>query len=196
MKISTSIGVMLMAGAAASLAQAQTKPEDFINPPPPKTSSPEPVRVPAPGTENNGFEEPVRPAGRGANELVYRGGSWFVVRSVKDGGKTVTCTGMYRVNRSVQVNKDALVFRTPVHVSTVALVLDGQATGSPRPLTAAEREAGAISITGDAFAQLSKRGRLNIDVVTNDGAKTRHDLDLNGLAGAVKTIEAACPGRR
>ena len=32
-------------------------------------------------------------------------------------------------------------------------------------------------------------------VLRNEG-KTRHDLDLHGLAGAVKTIEAGCPGGR
>lgn len=193
MKISTSIGVMLMASAAVSLAQAQPKPEDFINPPPPRTI----VVPPSDATpEGKGFEEPIRPSGRGANELVYRGGSWFVVRSVRDGGKTVTCTGMYRINRAVQVNRDGLVFRTPVHINTIALGYDDQAMGAARALTAAEREAGSVTIAGNAFAQLAKRGRLKIDVVTNDGAKARHDLDLNGLAGAVKTIEAGCPGRR
>ena len=195
MKISTSIGVMLLAGAAVSPAQAQTKSEDFINPPPPRTIV-QPPGATAPAPEGSGFEEPVRPSGRGANDLVYRGGSWFVVRSVRDGGKTVTCTGMYRINRNVQVNKDGLVFRTPVHINTISLGYDDQAMGAARAPTAAEREAGAVTIAGSDFAQLTKRGRLKIDVVTNDGAKTRHDLDLQGLAGAVKNIEAGCPGRR
>jgi hypothetical protein len=159
MKISTLLGVMLMAGAMVPAAQAQSRSEDFINPPPPvPRSSAGPVDAPA--ADKSGFDEPVRPAGRGANELVYRNGSWFVVRSVRDGGKTVTCTG------------------------------------TARPLTAAEREAGAVSIAGSDFAQLVKRSRLKIDVATNDGAKTRHELDLNGLAGVVKNIEAGCPGRR
>ena len=191
MKIPTLVGVMLV--ATASLAQAQSKPDDFINPPPPRTGT-GPTDIPA--APNSGFEEPVRPAGRGANELVYRNGSWFVVRSVRNGGNLVTCTGMYRVNRSVQLGKDTLVFKMPVHVSTISLGFDGQAMGAARAVTAAEREAGAISITGDTFAQLSKRGKLNIDVVTNDGGKTRHELDLQGLAGAVKYIEAGCPARR
>jgi hypothetical protein len=103
---------------------------------------------------------------------------------------------MYRVNRSVQVNKDALVFKTPVHINTISLGYDDHGMGTARPLTAAEREAGAVSIAGSDFAQLVKRSRLKIDVATNDGAKTRHELDLNGLAGVVKNIEAGCPGRR
>lgn len=197
MKISTSIGAMLLAGATASLAQAQTKSEDFINPPPPRTSAtPDNRGFDNQGAEGRSSNELSQPGGRGASELVYRNGPWFVVRSVRDGGKSVTCSGKYRVNRNIHLNKDSLVIQTPVHVSTVSVGFDDQAMGAARALAPAEREVGAVALRGDTFEQLSKRGRLKIDVVTNDGAKTRQDLDLHGLAGAVKYIEAGCPARR
>ena len=52
------------------------------------------------------------PAAERPNQPVYRNGPWFVVRSVRDAGAVVACTGFYRANRRVQLSKDTLAITT------------------------------------------------------------------------------------
>jgi hypothetical protein len=126
------------------------------------------------------------------NQPVFRSGPWFVVRSVRDGGSVVACTGFYRANRRVQLSKDMLVVKTAEDVKSVALGFDDAPFGSPRPLTASEHDLKAIAFAGDDFAKLSHSNQLRIEVETPQGVM-RHELELNGLAGALDNIDKGCP---
>jgi hypothetical protein len=126
-----------------------------------------------------------------ANQPVFRSGPWFVVRSVRDGGKVVACTGFYRANRHVQLSKDTLIVQTPEEAASVALGFDDKA-GAQRPLSAGEKELKAIAFTGDDFAKLAHSSKARIDVVTPQGTM-RHELELNGIAAALENIDKGCP---
>jgi hypothetical protein len=125
------------------------------------------------------------------NQPVFRSGPWFVVRSVRDGGKVVACTGFYRANGHVQLSKDTLIVQTPEEAASVALGFDDKA-GTQRPLSAGEKELKAIAFTGEDFAKLAHSSKARIDVVTPQGTM-RHELELNGLASALENIDKGCP---
>lgn len=126
------------------------------------------------------------------NQPVFRSGPWFVVRSVREGGNVVACTGFYRANRGVQLSKDSLVIKTRQEIRTVSLGFDGKPMGAPRPLSAAEKQLGALAISGDEFAQLSLSSKLRLEFVIDQGAQ-KHELELRGLKGALENINAGCP---
>ncbi|MEJ6021775.1 hypothetical protein [Ramlibacter sp. PS4R-6] len=126
------------------------------------------------------------------NQPVFRSGPWFVVRSVRDSGKVVGCTGFYRANRHVQLSKDTLIIKTVEEVSGVAFGFDGQAPGALRPLSSAEKELQAIAFTGEDFAKLSRSYKVRIDAATAQGTM-RHELELTGLSGALENIDKGCP---
>ena len=126
------------------------------------------------------------------NLPVYRSGPWFVVRSVRDAGKVVACTGFYRANRHVQLSKDLLIIQTPEEVSGVAFAFDEERFPAPRPLTAGERDLKAIAFSGDDFAKLAKAHKVRIQAGTAQGT-VRHELELDGLSGALANIEQGCP---
>lgn len=123
---------------------------------------------------------------------VYLSGPWFVVRSVREGGDVVACTGFYRADRHVRLSKDTLVVKMPDEVKAVAFGFDDQPVGAPRPLSDGEKELQAITFTGDEFARLAQSRKVRIDEVTSQGTM-RHELDLRGLAGALENIGNGCP---
>jgi hypothetical protein len=123
---------------------------------------------------------------------VYRSGPWFVVRSVRDGGSVVACTGFYRASRRVQLSKDMLAIKTAEDVNSVAVGFDDGPLGAARPLTPGEKDLKAIAFTGDDFAKLSHSNKLRIEVETPQGVM-RHEFELNGLAGALDNIDKGCP---
>jgi len=124
------------------------------------------------------------------NTPVFRSGPWFVVRSTGESG--VACTGFYQADRHVLLGKDTLTFRTPDDASAVAFAFDDQPMGMQRALSASEKDLKGVAFTGDDFAKLSKEKKLRIDIATAQGTM-RHQLDLNGLAGAMENINAGCP---
>ena len=124
------------------------------------------------------------------NQPVFRSGPWFVVRSTR--ADIVVCTGFYRANRHVQLTKDMLVIQTPEEVRDVSFAFDDHAAGAPRPLSAGEKDLKAVAFTGDDFARLAKSHTVRIDA-TNAQGVVRHDLELNGLPGALENINAGCP---
>jgi hypothetical protein len=126
------------------------------------------------------------------NTPVYRSGPWFVVRSVRDGGDVVACTGFYRANRHVQLSKDMLIVRTSEDVKSVAFGFDDGAMGAQRPLSDSEKDLKAIAFTGDDFAKLANAHKVRIAAVTPQGTM-RHELQLDGLAGALENIDKGCP---
>lgn len=126
------------------------------------------------------------------NQPVYRSGPWFVVRSVRDGGNVVACTGFYRANRHVQLSKDALVIQTGDEVKSVAFGFDDQPMGAQRPLTTGEKELKAIAFSGEEFTKLAQSRKVRIEEATPQGTM-RHELELNGLAGALENIANGCP---
>jgi hypothetical protein len=126
------------------------------------------------------------------NQPVYRSGPWFVVRSVREGGSVVACTGFYRANRHVQLAKDTLILQTPEEVKAVAFGFDDQPMGAQRPQSAGEKELKAIAFTGDEFDKLAASRKVRIEVMNSQGTM-RHELDLNGLAGALENINQGCP---
>jgi hypothetical protein len=127
------------------------------------------------------------------NQPVYRSGPWFVVRSVREGGDVVACTGFYRANRQVQLSKDMLIVQTtPLDVTGVAFGFDDQPVGASRPLSAGEQEIKAIAFSGDDFVKLAHSSKVRIEVETPQGT-LRHELQLDGLAGALDNIEKGCP---
>lgn len=126
------------------------------------------------------------------NQPVFRSGPWFVVRSVRDGGNVVACTGFYRANRHVQLSKDTLIIQTPEEVRAVAFGFDDQPVGAQRPLSAGEKDLKAIAFEGEEFKSLARSGKVRVEVETPQGTM-RHELDLRGLAGALQNIEQGCP---
>jgi hypothetical protein len=126
------------------------------------------------------------------NQPVFRSGPWFVVRSVRDGGNVVACTGFYRANRHVQLSKDMLVIKTVEEVTKVAVGFDDEPMSAPRPLSTAEKDLKAIAFTGEDFTKLARSRKLRIEVETPQGTM-RHELDLTGLAGALDNIDKGCP---
>jgi hypothetical protein len=127
-----------------------------------------------------------------SNQPVYRSGPWLVVRSVREGGDVVACTGFYRANRRVQLSKDMLVVKTAEEVKSVAFGFDDAPLGAPRPLTAGENDLKAIAFMGDDFTKLAHSKKLRIEVQTAQGVM-RHELELNGFAGALDDIDKGCP---
>jgi hypothetical protein len=125
------------------------------------------------------------------NTPVFRSGPWFVVRSVRP-GEVVACTGFYRANRHVQLSKDMLIIKTAEEVKGVGFAFDSDPVSAARPLSGAEKELKAIAFTGDDFSKLSKSRKVRIEVATPQGTM-RHDLELEGLAGALDNINAGCP---
>ena|SRR5438067_6965475 len=131
-------------------------------------------------------------AAEAPNQPVYRSGPWFVVRSVRDGGNVVACTGFYRANRHVQLSKDTLVIETSDDVKGVAFGFDDQPMGAQRLLTTGEKELKAIAFSGEDFARLAHSRKVRIEAVTPQGT-LRHELELNGLTGALESIGNGCP---
>lgn len=126
------------------------------------------------------------------NEPVFRSGPWFVVRSVRDGGNVVACTGFYRGNRGVQLSRDVLAIKTQQDIRGVSIGFDDKPMGKERPLTSAEQQLGALAISGEDFARLARSKRLRVAVTTAQGT-SQHALELRGLAGALENIQAGCP---
>ena len=125
------------------------------------------------------------------NTPVFRSGPWFVVRSVR-AGEAVSCTGFYRANRHVQLSKDMLVIQTGDEVKGVAFGFDDQPMGAQRPPSTGEKDAKSVAFTGEDFAKLAKSRKVRIEEATPQGTM-RHELELNGLAGALENINAGCP---
>jgi hypothetical protein len=126
------------------------------------------------------------------NQPVFRSGPWFVVRSVRDGGNVVACTGFYRANRHVQLSKDTLIIQTQEDVKGVAFGFDDRPAGAQRPLSAGEKDLKAIVFSGEDFKNLTSSYKVRVEVLTPQGTM-RHELDLHGLAGALGNIEQGCP---
>lgn len=126
------------------------------------------------------------------NQPVFRSGPWFVVRSVREGGSVVACTGFYRADRHVQLSKDTLIVQTTEEVKAVALGFDDQPVGAQRPLSAGEKDLKAIALEGEDFKSLARSRKVRMEVVTPQGTM-RHELDLRGLAGVLENIEQGCP---
>ena len=126
------------------------------------------------------------------NQPVFRSGPWFVVRSVREAGNVVACTGFYRANRRVQLSKDALIIEMPEEVKAVAFGFDDQPVGAQRPLSAGEKDLKAIALEGEDFKSLARSRKVRLEVVTPQGTM-RHELDLRGLPGALENIEQGCP---
>ena len=126
------------------------------------------------------------------NQPVFRSGPWVVVRSTRDGGSVVACTGFYRANRHVQLSKDTLIIKTIEEVNSVAFGFDDHVPGAQRALSTGEKELKAIAFTGDDFRKLAGSYKVRIDAATAQGT-IRHELELTGLAGALENIEKGCP---
>lgn len=136
---------------------------------------------------------PAGPPAERPNLPVYRSGPWFVVRSVREGGDVVACTGFYRANRNVQLGRDMLVIKAPaVEVEGVAFAFDGESMPARRPPSAGEKDIPGVAFTGADFARLARAQKVRIELGTPQGTM-QHDLELAGLAGALDNINAGCP---
>ena len=133
-----------------------------------------------------------QPAGPRPNQPVFHAGAWTVVRSVRDGGDVVGCTGFYRAHRGVQLSKDALILKSPVALNSVGLLLDGAPLRRPGPPSKTEDSLGAVVLTGAEFEALAKASTLTLELVTAQGPQ-RVVVTLRGFAAALENIHAGCP---
>lgn len=133
-----------------------------------------------------------QPAGPRPNQPVFHAGAWTVVRSVRDAGNVVGCTGFYRAHRGIQLSKDALILKSPVALNAVGLLLDGAALRKPGPLSKTEESMGAVVLTGAEFGALAKASTLTLELGTAEGPQ-RVVVPLRGFAAALENIHAGCP---
>jgi len=126
------------------------------------------------------------------NEVVFRSGPWYVVRSVRDFGNVVACTGFYKLHPGVQLAKDNMIVKTNAQVQSIAVAYDDKPAAAPRQPTAVEKEMHAIVFAGKDFEDLKRSRKLNLALVT-DKAQGDHTFDLKGMLEALANIDEGCP---
>ncbi|MBC5764927.1 hypothetical protein [Ramlibacter albus] len=129
------------------------------------------------------------------NEVIYKSEDWNVVRSVRDAGNVVACTGFYRHNPRVQLSRDTFIVKLPkeAHVRSVALGFGRGELRPPRPLTSAEQSLGAVVLEGADFEQMVKSRMLFVLMEHGDGKKPLR-FDLRTIEPALAAIRDCKPG--
>lgn len=137
--------------------------------------------------------QPAAIPGERPNQPVYRAEGWTVIRSVREKGGVVACTGMYRRNPHLQLSADNFIIKTPaqMEIRSVAIGFDDEPR-KPRPLTPAETELHALVLQGADFERLVRSHVLNVDVAGAAG-RNSHRIELRGIEGAIANIKAGCP---
>jgi hypothetical protein len=126
------------------------------------------------------------------NEVVFRSGPWFVVRTLRDFGNVVACTGFYRMHGGVQLSSDNMIIRTGAELRSISVGFDDKPLLPPREPTAIEKEMHAIVFAGADFEQLKRSSKLTLGLAS-DKAQGNHPIDLRGMHEALANIEQGCP---
>ena len=126
------------------------------------------------------------------NDVVFKSGNWFVVRSVRARSDTVGCTGFYKSERDVQLGAEQLILKVPGKLRQIVVRFNDEISLPSRPPTRAEMQLGAVVIGGDQFDKLQISRRLNVEITTKE-KRSLVALRLQGLPEALINIRNGCP---
>ncbi|TWO70555.1 hypothetical protein FN976_13390 [Caenimonas sedimenti] len=126
------------------------------------------------------------------NEVVFKSGNWFVVRSARARSDTVGCTGYYKSERDVQLGADQLILKVPGKPRQIVVRFNDEVSLPSRAATKAEQQLGAIVIGGDQFEKLQTSRRLNVEFSSKE-KRSQVALRLQGLPEALANIRNGCP---
>jgi hypothetical protein len=126
------------------------------------------------------------------NDVVFKSGNWFVVRSVRARSDTIGCTGFYKSERDVQLGADQLILKVAGKPRRIVVRFNDEISLPARAPTKAEQQLGAIVIGGDHFEKLQGSRRLNVEFTTKE-KRSQVALRLQGLPEALANIRNGCP---
>lgn len=125
--------------------------------------------------------------------IVYKSGSWSVLRSVDTMTDEVSCTGIYKDDRSIRLTRDALHITVQGGIESITLRFGEEPPEKARLASDTERRTRAISIAEKDFSRLLDYPRLRVQVITLVRGTANFDIDLAGVDGAVQNILDDCP---
>src|SRR5205823_5307074 len=125
------------------------------------------------------------------NQVVFKSGGWFVVRSTRTGSKSVACTGFYKDHRGIQLSKDSLILKFDGELQQVTIALNGKA-GTARAPQDIEQQVHAVVLTGPDFERLNSLKKITVEVETDKGRHTQN-MTLAGMKDALENMALGCP---
>ncbi len=126
------------------------------------------------------------------NDIVFKSGHWYVVRSVRARGDTIGCTGFYKSERDVQLSAEQLIVKVSGELSQVVVRFNDEMSAPLRPPTKLERQLGAVVIAGEQFEKLQTSRRVDLEIATTQKRRSVA-LRLQGLPQALANIREGCP---
>jgi len=126
-------------------------------------------------------------------QTTLKAGNWTVLRSTDTMTDKVTCTGVYRTNRGIQLSNDGLYVNIKGGIKTVTLRFGENAARPLRLPQKMERDVGAVILEGSDFADALQSNRLRLQVLTLVSGIATEDLDITGIQAAADHIKAGCP---
>lgn len=126
------------------------------------------------------------------NEVVFKSGPWYVVRSVRPRSDTIGCTGFYKSERDVQLGTDQLILKVAGEPRQIVVRFNDEPSLPARAPTKAEKQLGAIVVDGEQFEKLQGSRRLNVEYTVKQ-KRSKVALRLQGLPEALTSIRNGCP---
>lgn len=120
-------------------------------------------------------------------------GNWTILRSIDAMKDKVTCTGLYKANKGIQLVSDALYIAVNGGIQSIRLRLGETPARAIRLPRDVEQSVGAVVIDGSDFADLLQSTRLRVRILTMVRGVITEDLDTTGMLAALEHIHAGCP---
>lgn len=125
--------------------------------------------------------------------VALKSGSWKVLRSIDPMKDTVSCTGIYKNDFSVQLSPENLFITVSGGIQGVTLRFGDKPAKPMRLAEDMEKKIRAVIISGADFAELSGSGRLRYQVATLVSGVKTDEIDLTGFEEALDSIRSGCP---
>ena len=122
-------------------------------------------------------------------------GNWRMLRSVDAMTDEIHCTGVYKYNYDIQLNKETLLVTVRGGIETVTMRFGDKPARSLRIAKFLERKLGFVIIDEYDFSEVVNSYRLRLQTSNPSGEIANEDLNLMGIREALENIKAGCPRR-
>lgn len=126
-------------------------------------------------------------------QVVFHSGNWSVLRSKDPMTDAVICTGIYKTQYTIQLNKGNLYVSIRGGIQSYRLRFDDEPAQPLNLASDSEKNINAIDIKDTDFDKLFTSKRLRVEVLTLVAGLVNIDLDLRGLREAYEDIKQDCP---
>lgn len=123
-------------------------------------------------------------------------GQWEVLRDIDKMTDKVSCVGIYRSDKKIQLAEDGMYIAVSGGIESVTLRFGSDQARPMRLAKKMEKDVRAVMLEGEEFQGAIGADRLRMQVLTLVSGLKEYDLNMSGASQAVEHIKAGCPKQK